>query len=216
MKKYLIILAGLFLPSLSFASCEQFYPAGKTISVVKTIELCNSFFVTVYDDLNKRALFSSELLQPDNHDVPRKNLFHADKRSVNPVKPQEYARSGFDKGHIVPADDAVTPSEMFDTFLMTNMTPQNSVLNRGPWKKLETQIRKVVKSSGKPAIVVTGAIYEGDKMLGRVPVPTGYFKIVYVDGSKTGAFYADNNAVSRPHPVQISWVNAKSGINFPQ
>ena len=197
------------------ADCNQFYPNNTKITVKNNVELCNSFYVISYDDVNKRNIFSSELLQPNGHDLKRHDSFHPDTRLKNPVKPQEYHDSGFDKGHMVPSDDSTSYDEMNDTFLMTNMTPQDPKLNRGSWKKLETQVRSMVQASGKPAIVVTGALYETYSMLGRIPVPTGYYKIVYISGAQPRAFIADNNDTSAPHPVQLSTIKAKTGITFP-
>ena len=203
-------------PPLAHADCPQFYPGQAAIQPLNAIELCNSFFVTQYDDVNKRNFFSSELLQPDGHVLKRKDSFHADKRSTNAVKPQEYYDSGVDKGHMVPSDDSTTYVEMNDTFLMTNMTPQDSKLNRGPWKNLEEHTRKAVADVGKPSIVVTGAIYGDNKKMGRVPAPTGYYKIVYIPGVKPYALYADNTDASKPSTVQISWINAQTSMKFPQ
>lgn len=200
----------------TFAECPQFYPGEKVIQPFGALEICNSFFVTQYDDSNKRALFSSELLAPSGHNVVRKNAFHADKRSTDPVKPQEYYGTKKDKGHLVPADDATNDQEMLDTFNMTNMTPQDPKLNRGPWKTLEGQTRKYVELTGQPTHVVTGALYESQEKMGRVPVPTGYFKIIYIVGKAPIAYYADNNEVSKPQRVQISWINTKTNLKFPQ
>ena len=151
-QQYFAFFGALLISSLSIADCPQFYPNQKTIQPINAIELCNSFFVSQYDDSNKRNLFSSELLQPQGHILTRKNSFHADKRSTNAVKPQEYYDTGFDKGHMVPSDDSTTYDEMYDTFLMTNMTPQNPVLNRVKWKNLEEQTRKMISASGKTGI----------------------------------------------------------------
>jgi endonuclease G len=197
------------------SECPQFYPNQKPIQPFNGTELCNVFYVTQYDVQNRKALFSSELLSPGPHNVKRTNAFKADKRTIKPVTPEEYVRSGFDRGHLTPADDAVTVDEMLSTFLMTNMTPQNPKLNRGPWKKLENAVRSDVTRSGDKAIVVTGAFYAGGVPILPVPVPSGYFKIVYIKNQKPYAFYADNNDRSAPHPVQISWINAQSNLKFP-
>ena len=212
----IFILMAVVSAGKAFADCPQFYPNGQTIQPFGATELCNSFFVTQYDDGNKRALFSSEILVPNGHDLPRKNSFHADKRSLNAVKPPEYSGTKKDKGHLVPCDDATSDEQMFETFLMTNMTPQDPKLNRGPWKGLESHVRKEVQASGAPAIVVTGALYESQEMMGRVPVPTGYFKIVYLHDQKPVAYYVDNNDVSKPHEVQMDWIITKTNMKFPK
>lgn len=54
-----------------------------------------------------------------------------------------YARSGYDKGHLAPAQDfAFSRSAMLATFDYINALPQTPALNRGAWKRLETKVRK--------------------------------------------------------------------------
>lgn len=54
-----------------------------------------------------------------------------------------YARSGYDKGHLVPAADfAHSRQEMAITFDYINCLPQTPQLNRGEWKRDETRVRK--------------------------------------------------------------------------
>ena len=217
LKKFLILDILLLISGVAFASCPQFYPNGKTIQPKGAVELCNSFFVTQYDDDNKRALFSSELLQPSGHDLSRKNSFHADKRLKDPVKPAVYAGTQKDKGHLVPSDDSTSPEEMFDTYLMTNMTPQDPKLNRGQWKKLEYLTRKMAIAGKKPINAVTGAVYEGDeKIVNLVPIPAGYYKIIYLSDGSSKAFYADNNETSGVHSTTIDKINIKTGLKFPK
>ena len=211
-----LLLSLLLISSSVFAECDLFYPNGKKIQPFGATELCNVFYVTQYDEANSRALFSSELLSPGKHDVPRRDAFRGDARVRPMVKPQEYYGSGYDKGHLVPADDANTPEEMHSTFLMTNMTPQNPKLNRGSWRQLEMKTRDTVDASGKPARVVTGAIYGKDEKMQSVPIPSGYYKILYVVGQKPVAYYANNTEKTRPRTVNISWVNARTGLKFPK
>ena len=211
-----IILALLFVATSAFADCDHFYPNGKKIQPFGATELCNVFYVTQYDDTNSRALFSSEFLSPGSHDVPRRDSFRGDSRVIHMVKPQAYYNSGYDKGHLVPADDASNPEEMHSTFLMTNMTPQNPKLNRGAWRQLEENTQKMVNASGSPAIVVTGAMYEKDEMMGSVPIPSGYYKIIYLAGKKPVAYYANNNEKTRPRTVTVNWINAKTELKFPK
>lgn len=53
-----------------------------------------------------------------------------------------YNRSGYDKGHLAPAQDfAWCRDAMLATFDYVNCLPQAPSLNRGAWKRLETQVR---------------------------------------------------------------------------
>lgn len=190
--KKLILVTLLFANSV-WASCPQFYPNGKEIVVPDTVELCNSFYVIRYDVANMRNIFSSEILQPTGHTVERKNDFHADTRIPRSslVIPSAYIRTGYDKGHMVPAGDATTEAQMSETFLMTNMTPQKPTLNRDAWKMLEEQTRKAATANREPIHVLTAAVYETLNRVNNVPIPTGYFKVVYLKAS-AHVYYADN------------------------
>lgn len=54
-----------------------------------------------------------------------------------------YNRSGYDKGHLAPAQDfAWDRDAMLATFDYVNCLPQAPALNRGAWKRLETQVRR--------------------------------------------------------------------------
>ena len=54
----------------------------------------------------------------------------------------DYARSGYDKGHMAPAADMKwSPQAMKESFYFSNMCPQHPQLNRRGWKNLEEKIR---------------------------------------------------------------------------
>ena len=179
--------------SIAAASCPSLYPNNVPLNVASTIELCNSFFVVRYDVERHASVLTSEIVRPI--EAPsRVNAFHADPREPY-VTPSDYARTGYDKGHMTPSGDATTAQEMAETFAMTNMTPQQPTVNRESWKDLEEQIRHRVQQIGKPVYVITGAVYSQPlKFIGHnndIPVPSGYYKVVYYpDGIQT--FYANN------------------------
>jgi len=54
-----------------------------------------------------------------------------------------YVSSGFDRGHLIPAADMKgTQKTMDDTFVLSNVIPQDPALNRGFWSKtLERFVR---------------------------------------------------------------------------
>ncbi|MFM7033437.1 MAG: DNA/RNA non-specific endonuclease, partial [Bacteroidota bacterium] len=55
---------------------------------------------------------------------------------------RDYAGSGFDKGHLVPAADmAWSVQSMMESFSYANVSPQLPGFNRGIWKRLESQVR---------------------------------------------------------------------------
>jgi len=198
MKKLLLTIT-LFSATFSFAACPSLYPKGVEITVPGTVELCNTFYVSRYDTGNRAVIMTSERIKRGSKfDVLRVDSFRADTRVSNAVLPSEYSRTGLDRGHMAPADDSTTSAEMRDTFLMTNMTPQEPTLNRGSWKSLETRARTMTSNSASDSWIVTVAVYSTpSRMIGRgVPVPVAYWKFVIVAG-KTVSFYVENKPYAK-------------------
>ena len=118
--------------------------------------------------------------------------------------PSDYLRSGYDRGHLAPAEDMKFSEEaMRDSFYMSNMTPQRPEFNRGVWKKLEKQVRRFAYKEGS-VFVITGPVLERNlKKIGRsnkVSVPQQFYKIVYDE---------------TPPQKMIAYVLQNSGSNLP-
>lgn len=194
MKRLFLILALLVSTSVYGSECSELYPENKPIEVLRAVELCNSFYVSVYDPQIKAVLFTSERLKrgsPVGSQI-RITTYRSDKRIPDSPAIADYRGSGYDRGHMAPADDASTATEMYDTFVLTNMTPQDPTLNRVEWKALEEKIRKMFLEATTDMYVVTIADYEGStRTVNGIPVPTGYWKVVYVNES-VKFFYAAN------------------------
>lgn len=94
----------------------------------------------------------------------------------------EYKQSGYDRGHMAPANDMRwSRQSMSDCFLMTNICPQDHNLNGGSWNKLEQKIHSWARTSNT-LIIATGPIFNGtNKRIGQnsdIVVPSGFFKVV--------------------------------------
>jgi endonuclease G len=56
----------------------------------------------------------------------------------------DYAKSGYDKGHMANAEDFASVCKYDElTFRFYNCAPQRPELNRGPWRMLESKIREL-------------------------------------------------------------------------
>jgi endonuclease G, mitochondrial len=94
------------------------------------------------------------------------------------IKPSDYSASGYDRGHLVPAADRFANADLLaETFLMTNIVPQTSSLNRYPWEQLESYVRGQVRR-GWDAYQIAGVYGEQRKLKNRVMAPTNCWKIV--------------------------------------
>lgn len=136
---------------------------------------------------------------------------------------QDYYNSQLDRGHMCPAGDNKWDQQaMTESFLMTNVCPQNHGLNKEDWNTLEIQCRTWARKFGELTIVC-GPIYENEnpRLLGRnkVMVPSAFFKVVYRPLPKPCAigFIFHNNGSSQPwrqQAVSVDEVERHSGINF--
>ena len=110
------------------------------------------------------------------------------------VVTQDYAKSGYDRGHMCPAGDSRWSGEaMKESFYMTNICPQHPNLNSGDWHELEQACRRWALES--PIYIVCGPIlYKSNKpsYIGnehRIRVPEAFFKVILagIEKGKTKA-----------------------------
>lgn len=212
MKILLFIFVTIFA-QIAQADCPKFYPLGKQISVPNSVELCNSFYAVKYDTVLNEPIISVEKFRVGNH-PERSNDFHPDLRIdiANRAEKYDYSHSGYDQGHMTPAADATNDEEMHDTFLLSNMTPQEPTLNRQSWRVLEIEVRKE-----NPDYVITGAIYSSHDSIGthHVPIPSGYYKLTWKN-CIISAWYADNKPHAQVVISTIEEVEKLSNLKFPR
>ena len=106
---------------------------------------------------------------------------------------------GTDRGHQAPLASFAGTHFWRVTNILSNITPQKSSLNQGPWLHLESAVRDAAYK-WREVYVVTGPIYDpnGDAM--QLPgadephsVPTGYFKVVANRAGRVAAFMFDQD-----------------------
>jgi endonuclease G, mitochondrial len=138
--------------------------------------------------------------------------------------PADYRASGYDKGHLVPANDMkLSPRCMSETFFMSNMSPQAPSFNRGIWKRLEDRVREWAGENGE-VYVVTGPVLAdgGFSTIGpdRVAVPLRFYKVVldYREPElKAIAFIIPNSGSSEPleaYAVTVDEAEEATHIDF--
>ncbi|KUI65550.1 Mitochondrial nuclease [Cytospora mali] len=157
------------------------------------------------------------------------------------AKLKDYFRSGYDRGHQVPAADCKWSQQaMNDTFFLSNMCPQvGEGFNRDYWAHFEDFCRRL--TDRYPSVrIVTGPLYLPRKdpadgrwyvkyeMIGNPPnvaVPTHFYKVIFAeDGSAggnvaLGAFVLPNARIPNEKPitdfeVPLEAVERASGVEF--
>lgn len=157
------------------------------------------------------------------------------------AKLHDYFRSGYDRGHQVPAADAKWSQDAMDqTFLLSNMCPQvGDGFNRDYWAHLEDFCRRL--TNHYPSVrIITGPLYlprrdhEDGKwrvsyeVIGNPPnvaVPTHFYKVIFAEDGKTGgdvslgAFVLPNAKIDNEKPLQsfevpVEAIERASGLEF--
>ena len=137
---------------------------------------------------------------------------------------EDYIRSGYDRGHLCPSGDNKWSEEaQRQSFLMTNICPQNGQLNSNGWSRLEKKVRSWAKRDSA-LIVITGPIYQSPapKTIGKemdIPVPDAFFKVIYAPRQvRAIAFVYPNegqcNRKLRKYATSVRSVELLTGLNF--
>jgi endonuclease G len=130
-----------------------------------------------------------------------------------------------DRGHQVPLASFTGTAYWQDTNVLSNITPQRSELNQGPWRELEEAVRKLVREGG-PVYIVTGPLYR--RAMPQLPaaieehqLPSGYFKIVVQqqgDDVRLAGFILDQETERSADfcsgLVSVDAVERESGLDF--
>lgn len=108
-----------------------------------------------------------------------------------------------DRGHQAPLASLTSMPNWEEANYLSNITPQQSALNQGPWEKLESAERALAKKAGIKAVYsLTGTLYEEE--MPKLPkahlnhvVPSGYWKVVAIEddeGVQAAAFIMHQDA----------------------
>lgn len=137
----------------------------------------------------------------------RQNNFRSDPSiSTHSATPEDYVKSGYDRGHLAPAADfAFSSQAMSESFYMSNMSPQAPALNRKMWKDLEETVRIWAKNFGK-VYVATGPVLEKTDYptigKNKVSVPEYYYKVLLSPIDKTQS----TDATSQANPSDTCYI----------
>jgi endonuclease G len=185
------------------------------------------YYILCYQEADEQASWTAYVLEGkklQQGNLRRTQDFREDpKVRTGSAELSDYRRSGYDRGHLVPAGDFKWDSvAMSETFYLSNMSPQLHEFNAGIWEAVERTVRAWAKAKGR-LVVYTGPILRSDlKKIGRrVSVPDSFYKVVYaLEGSRVQAvgFIVPHqsfpkSAVSR-FMLPVSDVEKIVGIDF--
>ncbi len=164
--------------------------------------LINRHYVVGYSYYYRQTKWALEIVDRGMVDVERSENFRSDFRipELFRVDKAQYEGSGFDRGHLV-ASANQNEEELQDseTFLLSNMCPQERGFNRGVWKRLEAAVRTLNNLEDVYEVyVISGPIFDFDLVIEtietsdnspiKLPVPHLFFKSVLAE-RKSGALH---------------------------
>lgn len=188
-----------------------------------TRELCYGEFGVMHSGLTRTPLWSAEFLRAGNvqaaRSLTRENSFHPEPRlpAGQRAELSDYARSGFDRGHMAPNGDMPDRASQRESFTLANMVPQDGENNRHVWAGIEAAVRKMAQKEGA-LYVITGPAFIGGAQLrkvGNVIVPSHLYKVVYSPRQRAAAaWFVENQADAAPQVVSIPELERKVGIDL--
>jgi len=237
----LVVSINSFGSSLGFDQCKWLFPNNKVPSSVEnseTRELCFTTFAVLYSVKTKTPVYAVEKINQSQAKFKEKRStkFHEEPllKTWERSTLEDYARSGYDRGHNYCAEDVNvsynrTPQNskmaMYETFSLANMMPQTKRNNEIIWaKNVEGATRKYLKrlcSFGQCSdlYVFTGPYFSQDhKTIGKnkIWVPDYIWKLVY-DPSKNRSwvFWIENTETCSMHPpISYDEFVKRTGFNL--
>ena len=195
----------------------------------------------VYEEAHEQAKWVAHVILPDVVDgnVGRTNDFRRDTAVATGSTEEadyflktaladgsfEYDGYGYDRGHLAPsADFRWSATALSESYLYSNMSPQDPELNRGRWAELEGYLRDYLKRNRQSRLlVVTGPVLTPDlpqveRSVNGLSLPEKFFKVVLDLEQQRGiGFLMPNHKLAYPvgtYAVSIDSVEKVSGLDF--
>lgn len=160
--------------------------------------LFNRHYVIGYSYYFRQAKWALEIVDKNRTGIERVDNFRPDYRVPERFRADlaDYLNSGFDRGHLVSsANQIATQIQNSETFLLSNMSPQNPSFNRGVWKKLENAVRTLSdKKNILETYVISGPLFLFDTEIKVIastkndgvtlPIPHAYFKSILTENHR--------------------------------
>lgn len=209
------------------SDCPQHYAGGQPPQIVnpkfkpRTQELCFEAFAVLHSGISRTPLYAAERLTRKNlekaRELSRKDSFHAEDRLPERDRAElsDYARSGYDRGHMAPNANMPTRKAQAESFSLANMVPQVHENNAGVWAGIEAAARELAREEGE-LYVVSGPAFIGRdiQQIGRVLVPTHVWKLLYSPKQQRAGVYLVTNDKTKEYAVlSVAELQKLAGID---
>ncbi|HOI92033.1 MAG TPA: DNA/RNA non-specific endonuclease [Candidatus Rifleibacterium sp.] len=157
--------------------------------------------------------------------LKRPKGFKADLRTLSRVSPNDFAKTGYDRGHMAP-NSAIAQrfglDAQHETFLMSNIVPQSPELNRKVWQRLE-KLEDEYANNLETIWVITGPIFDRhiQTISNNIEIPDAFYKIIFDEEKgnlRTLAFLFQQSVTGR-EPIDsfltsIDEIEKLTGLDF--
>ena len=214
--------------SLCLAGCPRGAPSDNRVIQRKSYVLSNN-------GGTKFADWVVYVVTPARFGPPRQRAWRSDPGlpGDETLEPEDYkaahATIGTDRGHQAPLASFAGSDDWWATNYLSNVTPQKSGLNRGPWARLEAAIRRLAESPRINSVhVATGPLYE--RTMPGLPnadeshsVPSGYWKVIAIpgpNGLEAAGFVMDQDLTrsadfcASPQRIDIPGLERRAGLRL--
>jgi len=196
--------------------------------------LINRHYAVGYSYYFRQAKWALEIIDSGKVDIERIDNFRSDYRIPEAFRADkaDYKGQGYDRGHLVAsANHNEAELQNSETFLLSNMSPQDPEFNRGIWKNLESAIRKLDGNQNIwETYVICGPIFYFDQPVNyigtkdkknkvSIPIPNAYFKSVLTEDKRGNldmwSFLLPNKKLTKPlseYQVATSQIEKLSGL----
>ncbi|MCK5637131.1 MAG: DNA/RNA non-specific endonuclease, partial [Flavobacteriaceae bacterium] len=186
--KRLVFFTSIFL---FLISCEDknnsepeivgfnYLPTSTTKSVVQ-----HKYYTLSYHEKYEQAEWVAYKLKKDhisNVVIDRPYFIQDDKVRTGSADWRNFKKSGYTKGHLLPAGDRKFNVNAYnETFLTSNVSPQIYDFNAGAWLRLEEKTRYWAQKYDELFIITGGVLTDDLNTIGyeAVAVPKYFYKII--------------------------------------
>ena len=198
-KKHIALLVSLIMVSAAMISCETDPMVEDNAGYYEIPRVTKGQNEQVIFHLGYTVSYNHSWLVPNwvayeltrdelNGTVKRTNYYRPDPQdNMDPVQPDEYTHSNYDRGLMAPAADMKWSEQaMKECHYMTNVCPQKSDMNSGDWLRIETKVRKWAKDYKKVYIASGPIVTKPFETIGvsrEIAVPKSFYKVCLIKKS---------------------------------
>lgn len=182
MKKFLVAILAL----ITFTSSAQ----------IRKVE--TDIFTVFYSQDLEQPLQLTYTVDCWDGEYSRSGMDFYEVEDVHTSDNEDYRNNVWDKGHLAPAAAfKCTEEELRATFSYLNCALQHEGLNRGPWRSLEAEERRLAEQYGSVFVVILVNFQKIERVPGGAAIPTSFIKIIYTDDGMFTYLFPNENVRGR-------------------